>query len=131
MISVDLFIDEMHIRTLRGDGMIVGTPTGSTAYLLSAGSPIVMPDVRCLVVCGLNEYNFTARHLVVSQDARIRLVIHPATREQDIYLSVDGQEKIPLFPHQEIFIQQSKQQAQLIFMEKNFFFNSLSSRLSW
>ena len=131
LISVDLSINGEHIRRIRGDGVIVGTATGSTAYLLSAGSPIVMPGVRCMIIAGLNEYNFTARHLVVDHEALIKLVIAPGTHEHDIYLSVDGKNKVSLSIHDEIHIRESKQRARLIFMDSNYFFTNLSSRLSW
>ncbi|MDH4249216.1 MAG: NAD(+)/NADH kinase, partial [Deltaproteobacteria bacterium] len=52
MVNIDVMVDDTKIRTIRGDGVIVGTPTGSTGYLLSTGSPIVMPDAQCFVVDG-------------------------------------------------------------------------------
>ncbi|MGK5092867.1 NAD(+)/NADH kinase [Deltaproteobacteria bacterium TL4] len=131
LISTDLSINGKHIRTIRGDGVIVGTATGSTAYLLSAGSPIVMPEIRCMILGGLNEHSFTARHLIVSYDSHIQLTIHPSTREHDIYLSADGKDKIPLSLCDQIVITESQQRARLIFMERNYFFQNLSSHLSW
>ena len=59
-------INDQHIRRVRGDGIIVGTATGSTAYLLAAGSPIIMPELKCMIVTGLNEYDFRSRPLVIS-----------------------------------------------------------------
>jgi NAD+ kinase len=111
--------------------VIVGTATGSTAYLLAAGSPIVMPELRCMIVSGLNEYDFRARHLVVTHDSEIRLRISSQTREQDLYLSTDGKNKIPLVVNDEITVRESKRQAQLVFLEPNYFFYNLASRLSW
>ncbi|MBF0286915.1 MAG: NAD(+)/NADH kinase [SAR324 cluster bacterium] len=131
LVSVDCFVNDTHVRHIRGDGVIVGTPTGSTAYLLSAGSPIVMPEVRCMILGGLNEYNFTSRHLVLNYDSRIRLVITPVTRQQNIYLSTDGKERIPLSVNDEIFICESQRRAKLIFLDNHYFFNNLASRLSW
>ncbi len=131
LLSVDCFVNEAHVRHIWGDGVIVGTPTGSTAYLLSAGSSIVMPETRCLILAGLNEHNFTSRHLVLNHDAQIRLVITPQTKEQEIYLSVDGKNKISLAVHDELFICEAKQRVQLVFPEEHYFFRNLSSRLSW
>ena len=96
LIAVELTINEKHIRRVRGDGVIVGTATGSTAYLLAAGSPIVMPELRCMIIAGLNEYDFRSRHLVVTGESLIRLQISEQTHEKEIYLSADGKEKIPL-----------------------------------
>lgn len=131
LVAVDCFVNDTHIRHIWGDGVIVGTPTGSTAYLLSAGSPIITPEIPCIILAGLNEHNFTSRHLVLNHHAQIRLVITPQTKEQDIYLSIDGKNKIPLAIEDELIICESKQKAQLIFMEKYYFFHNLSSRLSW
>ncbi len=131
LITVELSINDQHIRRVRGDGVIVGTATGSTAYLLAAGSPIVMPELRCMIIAGLNEYDFRSRHLVVTSDSQIRLEISPHTHEKEIYLSADGKEKVPLEIGDEVIIRESERQAKLIFMEKNYFFHNLSSRLSW
>ena len=131
LISVDLNINDQHIRKVRGDGVIVGTATGSTAYLMAAGSPIVMPELRCMIITGLNEYDFRSRHLVVNGESKIRLQVLEQTQEKEIYLSVDGKGKIPLEIGNEVVISESSRQAKLIFMEKNYFFQNLSSRLSW
>lgn len=131
LISIDLLINDHHIRCIRGDGAIVGTPTGSTAYLLSAGSPIVMPEVRCFLLSGLNEYKFTARNLVLRPDSLIKLKITTDTHETEIYLSSDGRERIPLKIGDELLIRQSAIPAKLIFMDTHYFFTNLSSRLSW
>ena len=131
LIAVELNINEQHIRRVRGDGVIVGTATGSTAYLLAAGSPIVMPELRCMIIAGLNEYDFRSRHLVVTRESQIRLEISEQTHEKEIYISVDGKRKVPLEIGDEVLIRESSRQAKLIFMEKNYFFHNLSSRLSW
>ncbi|MBF0353582.1 MAG: NAD(+)/NADH kinase, partial [SAR324 cluster bacterium] len=131
MIALDLSINDQHIRRIRGDGLIVGTSTGSTAYLLSAGCPIVMPEVRCMILAGLNEYNFTARHLIVDHTSEIKIQITAFTRETDIYLSVDGKEKLPLAINDKIIVKESNLRAKLIFMDSNYFFNNLSTRLAW
>tara|TARA_B110000967_G_scaffold206918_1_gene254883 strand:+ start:41 stop:859 length:819 start_codon:yes stop_codon:yes gene_type:complete len=131
MIAVELNINEQHIRRVRGDGVIVGTATGSTAYLLAAGSPIVMPELRCMIIAGLNEYDFRSRHLVVTGESKIKLQISEQTHEKEIYLSADGKVKVPLEIGDEIIIRESSRQAKLVFMEKNYFFHNLSSRLCW
>jgi NAD+ kinase len=131
MITVELHINDHPIRKIRGDGVIVGTATGSTAYLLAAGSPIVMPELRCMIVSGLNEYDFRARQLVVTSDSHIRLKIDPNTREHDIYLSVDGKNKLALSTNEEVYIRESNRRARLLFPESSYFFQNLFSRLSW
>ena len=131
LIAVELSINDQHIRRVRGDGVIIGTATGSTAYLLAAGSPIVMPELRCMIITGLNEYDFRSRHLVITADSKVRLAVSDQTHEKEIYLSADGKEKVPLEVGNEVMICESSRKAKLIFMEKNYFFHNLSSRLSW
>ena len=75
LVGLQLIINGQPIRKIRGDGFIVGTATGSTGYLLAAGSPIVMPELRCMILSGLNEYDFRARHLVVTNDSNIELIL--------------------------------------------------------
>ncbi|MBF0276662.1 MAG: NAD(+)/NADH kinase [SAR324 cluster bacterium] len=131
LVSMNCYVDGILVRHIRGDGVIVGTPTGSTAYLLSVGAPIVMPEVRCIVLAGLNEYNFTSRHLILNHDAQIRIEISPDTKETEIYLSADGKNKIPLSTNDELVIYESERRAKLIFLDQHYFFNNLSSRLAW
>ncbi|MFH1569728.1 MAG: NAD(+)/NADH kinase [Gemmatimonadota bacterium] len=131
LIHTDVFVNDTKIRTIRGDGVVVGTPTGSTGFLLSAGAPIVMPDVRCMILDGVNEYNFTSRTLVLTPESRIRLHISPETREPNIFLTVDGQQLGQVHPGDEICVARSETAAKLIYFEPNYFFHNLSSRLSW
>ena len=131
LVNMSLAINDHPIRKIRGDGFIVGTATGSTGYLLAAGSPIVMPELRCMILSGLNEYDFRARHLVITHDSRVELEIMTNTREKDIHLAADGQSRGPLVPGDKVLIRESERRAKLIFMEPDYFFQNLSSRLSW
>ena len=127
----DVFVNGTKIRTIRGDGVVVGTPTGSTAFLMSTGAPIVMPDVRCLILDGINEYNLTSRALILPPESRVRLLVNPETREASVRLTVDGRILGELAPGQEVHICQSSQPARLLYFEPNYFFHNLSSKLSW
>ena len=90
-----------------------------------------MPDVRCIVLDGINEHNFTSRTLVLPPESSIRLHINPATREPRIFLTVDGHELAQLEAEDEIHISVSETAARLIYFEPSYFFHNLSSRLSW
>ena len=130
-VFVDVFVDDTKIRTIRGDGVVVSTPTGSTAFLLATGGPLVMPQVRCMVLDGINEFNFTSRALILSPETRLCLHISPETRDSNIYLMVDGRQLGALNLGQEVHISQAAHKARLIYFEKNYFFHNLSSKLSW
>ncbi len=131
LIFTDVFVDDTKIRTIRADGVVVGTPTGSTAHLLAMGAPIVMPDVRCMVLDGINEYNFSSRALILPPESRICLHISPETRDPHVYLTMDGHQLGSLSPGQDVHICQSRHTAKLIYFESNYFFHNLSSKLSW
>lgn len=128
---VDVHVDGTKIRTIQGDGVVVGTPTGSTGFLLSAGAPIVMPDVRCFILDGIHEHNFTSRTLIVPPDSDIRLSISPQTRDPHVYLTADGRQVSDLKPGDELQITQSETSAKLIYFEPHYFFHNLSSKLDW
>ncbi len=131
LVFTDVFVDDAEIRTISGDGVIVGTPTGSTGHLLSTGAPIVVPDVRCLILDGINEYNFSSRALILPPDVQIRLHISAETRDDDVSLIADGRRLGKLVPGQEVHISQAEHRARLIYLDPHYFFRNLSSKLSW
>ena len=131
LMFTDVSVDDIEIRTIRGDGVVVGAPTGSTGFLLSTGAPIVMPDVRCLVLDGINEYNFSSRAIILPPDSRIRLHISPKTKDCRVYLTVDGRSQGELRPGDDILIRQADTPARLIYFDRSYFFHNLSSRLNW
>ena len=131
LMFTDVSVDDIEIRTIRGDGVVVGAPTGSTGFLLSTGAPIVMPDVRCLVLDGINEYNFTSRALILPAEKRVRLRVSPETRDEQVSLVVDGREICGLAPGQDVYVGQAEHMARLIYLDTHYFFNNLSEKLSW
>ena len=131
LIYVEVFVNDTKIRTIRGDGVVVGTPTGSTAFLLSTGAPIVMPDVRCMILDGINEYNFTSRALILTPESHIRLHLAPDMHDRRVSLLADGRQVCRLDPGQEVHISQAPHPARLIYLEPSYFFHNLSSKLSW
>lgn len=131
MINVEVSVDKAKIRTIRGDGVIVGTPTGSTGYLLSTGGPIVMPGAQCFVLDGINEYNFTSRALILPDTVHIHLRLGDLLPDQQAFLYVDGMQTTRLESGAELKISRSDRVAQLIFFDEDYFFRNLSSRLDW
>jgi NAD+ kinase len=131
LVFVDVYVDDTKIRTICADGVVVGTPTGSTGFLLSSGGPIVMPEVRCLVLDGINEYNFTSRSLILTPDSKIRLALTPETKEPSVILTADGRRMGELTPGDELHIEQASTTAKLIFFDKSYFYHNLTTKLSW
>ena len=131
LVFIDVFVDGSKIRTICGDGVVIGTPTGSTGFLLAAGAPIVTPEVRCLVLDGINEYNFTSRSLILRPEARVRLHVSPETREPQVLLTADGRRMGELAPGDDVEIGSSERTARLVYFEPGYFFHNLTSKLSW
>jgi NAD+ kinase len=131
MLFTDVFVDGAKIRTICGDGVVLGTPTGSTGLLLAMGAPLVMPEVRCMILDGINEYNFTSRALILPAQTRVRLHISSETRDEHVVLVVDGREICELEPGQDVHITQAAHTARLIYLDDNYFFHNLSEKLSW
>ncbi|MEE2786725.1 MAG: NAD(+)/NADH kinase [Myxococcota bacterium] len=130
MVEVDIDVNDRRVHTPRGDGVIIGTPTGSTAYLLSTGAPLVVPDVDCIIVKPLNEYSFSSRTIILPGNAHIRLKLN-SQRETDVRFSVDGLQPIPLSDRAELTISRSAQPARLVCFESDYFFRNLRERLRW
>jgi len=122
-------IDQQFVATFRADGVIVSTPTGSTAYSLAAHGPIVMPTVNAMVVTPICPHLLTIRPIVVPGDANI--TVHVEGVPSQTYLTVDGQEAIELRLGDSINCCRSEHSVRLLRLRPNGLFNVLRSKLSW
>lgn len=130
MVGVDIRINGRFVHHARGDGIIIGTPTGSTAYLLSTGAPVVTPDVDCIIVKPLNEYSFSSRTVIVPGSARVQLTVSSG-HEGDIGMSVDGGDRLPVSVGDVVEVERSPVPARLVYFEPDYFFRNLKERLRW
>lgn len=126
--TYDLYIDKVFVSSYRADGMIVATPTGSTAYSLSAGGPVLMPTVGALVVTPVAPHSLTHRPLVVPDSAEIEILLR--SEEEVAYLSLDGQPGLDLSDGDRVRCKRSKHQVNL-FRTGSDFFQVLRSKLKW
>jgi NAD+ kinase len=122
-------IDHQLVATFRADGVIVSTPTGSTAYNLSADGPIVMPTVDCMLVTPICPHLLTIRSIVVPGDATISVKVVGVPNET--YLTVDGQEAVAMNLSDEVLCCRSKYSVRLLRLRPNGLFNVLRSKLKW
>ncbi|MCU1321389.1 MAG: kinase [Acidobacteriaceae bacterium] len=122
-------IDQQFVATFRADGIIVATPTGSTAYNLAAAGPIVMPSVNAMVVTPICPHLLTIRPIVVPGDSNICIDVEGVPNET--YLTVDGQEAVPLLLGDQICCQRSEFSVRLLRLHPNGLFNVLRSKLKW
>ncbi len=126
--TYDLFIDRIFVSSYRADGMIVATPTGSTAYSLSAGGPVLMPNVGALVVTPVAPHSLTHRPLVVPDSSEIEILLR--SEEEVAYLSLDGQPGLDLSDGDRVRCRRSQHTVNL-FRTGTDFFQLLRSKLKW
>ncbi len=124
----DLYIDGDFVSNYKADGLIVATPTGSTAYSLAAGGPVLMPSVEGFVITPVSPHALTHRPLVVRDSVEISIVVKAA--EEHAFLSVDGQVGMPLMDGDRVNCRKSQHQVQLLRMKKTFF-DVLRTKLKW
>ena len=122
-------IDQQFVATFRADGVIVSTPTGSTAYSLAANGPIVMPTVNAMVVTPICPHLLTIRPIVVHGDATI--TVHVEGVPSQTYLTVDGQEAVEIHLGDSITCCRSQYSVHLLRLRPNGLFNVLRSKLKW
>lgn len=124
----DLYINQDFVSNYKADGLIVATPTGSTAYSLAAGGPILVPSVEGLVVTPVSPHALTHRPLVVRDSVEITIVVKAA--EEHAFLSVDGQVGMPLMQGDRVICHKSEHHVHLLRMKKTFF-DVLRTKLKW
>jgi NAD+ kinase len=126
--NYDLFVDKAFVSSFRADGMIVATPTGSTAYSLSAGGPVVMPTVGAFVITPVAPHSLTHRPLVVPDSAVIEILLR--SDEEVAYLSLDGQPGLDLRDGDRVRCRRSEHKV-CLFRTDTDFFHVLRTKLKW
>jgi NAD+ kinase len=122
-------IEKQFVATFRADGIIISTPTGSTAYNLAANGPIVMPSVNAMLVTPICPHLLTIRPIVVPGDSTISVRVVGVPNE--IYLTVDGQEAVQLRLGDYVHCQRSEASVRLLRHQPNGLFSVLRSKLKW
>jgi NAD+ kinase len=128
MIDLDTHVDDHFVAAYKADGLIIATPTGSTAYSLSAGGPVVFPSVAALCITPICPHMLTNRPVIVPDTSTIQILSHG---EQGTYLTIDGQVGEPLSKGDRIICQASVKTIQLIRPPKMLFFDVLREKLKW
>jgi NAD+ kinase len=129
MIELELSIDGDFVCRYRADGLVVATPTGSTAYSLSAGGPIVHPAVEAFIITPICPHTLTDRPVVVRDSSCIELQLTGSS--ESVFLTLDGQKGIPMQSDDRIRITRSPQCLKLIQPPKKSYFEILRNKLKW
>jgi NAD+ kinase len=129
--SFSLSIEGRRIARFRGDGVIVATPTGSTAYSLSAGGPILDPALAAVVVTPISPHSLTQRPLVVPASVTIGLMVIGGKHDDGVHLTLDGQANFAIPPGCMVEVRQSRSPVTLLRPPESDNFHNLSEKLNW
>ncbi len=121
-------VDGLPATAYRADGLIVATPTGSTAYSLSAGGPILFPTMDAVVITPVCSHTLTNRPIVLPGTSRIEVVLHTS---QDVMVTVDGQVGFSLREHDQVEIERAAARMRLVRFPHTSFFSVLRTKLKW
>lgn len=122
-------INGSYVTTYRGDGVIISTPTGSTAYSLAAGGPIVYPAMESILITPICPHTLTNRPLLVPDQAAIEFVLE--SEESDVSLTLDGQVGLPLRPFDRVVITKAEESVPFIKSPFKEYFEILRTKLKW
>jgi NAD+ kinase len=131
IIDMHITVSGMFVSTFRADGLIVATPTGSTAYNLSAGGPIVYPTMGAIVVTPICPHMLTNRPIVLPDDLDVEIGIDGAAADQEIFLTLDGQEGLPITSQHRVRVRKSPETVSLVQSPDKNYFDVLRNKLKW
>ena len=127
MLHLGLTINDTHLIDFKADGLIVSSPTGSTAYSLSAGGPIMNPNIRALLLTPICAHTLTFRPSLLEEEDIVH--VHIAAMHQDIIVTFDGQESFRLLPDDEVIVQKSRARACIVKFEDKDYYQILRTKL--
>ena len=130
IIEIRVSVAGNFVSTFRGDGMIIATPTGSTAYNLSAGGPIIYPTMGAVVLTPICPHTLTNRPIVLPDELDIEVVL-TAPDSKDIFLSLDGQEGFEISERDRICVKKSETRVLLVQSPDKNYFDVLRNKLKW
>ena len=127
--TIDTYIDDHYLTSYRADGLVISTPTGSTAYSLAAGGPIVHPSVPAIIMTPICPFTLTNRPLILSDTVVIKIKL--AKKSSDIMITFDGQEGLEISDKDEIFVQKDNYPIRMITLPGQNYFDVLKAKLRW
>src|SRR5688500_9681104 len=129
IIEIEANLNHQFVNSFRADGLIVSTPTGSTAYNLSAGGPVIYPSMNAVVITPICPFTLSNRPIVVPDDSEIELVLK--TDHEEVALTLDGQVGFPLKVGDRVAIRKSRTTFNLIQPSNRNYFDVLRDKLRW
>lgn len=129
IIEIEAYLNQQFVNSFRADGLIVSTPTGSTAYNLSAGGPVIYPSMNAVVITPICPFTLSNRPIVVPDDAVIELRLK--TPDEDVALTLDGQVGISLKAEDHVCIRKSRTKFKIVQPTSRNYFEVLRDKLRW
>ena len=129
IIEIEASLNQQFVNSFRADGLIVSTPTGSTAYNLSAGGPVIYPSMNAVVITPICPFTLSNRPIVVPDESLIELRL--ITQNEDVALTLDGQVGFPLKPEDRVVIRKSNTSFNLVQPMNRNYFDVLRDKLRW
>lgn len=129
MVDLDTHVDDQFVCAYKADGLIISTPTGSTAYSLSAGGPIIFPSVPAICITPICPHMLTNRPVLVPETSVIRVLSHAPG--ESVYLTIDGQVGMPIRENDTIVCRSSRYSLLLVRPPRMMFFDVLRQKLKW
>ncbi|MGE4578711.1 MAG: NAD(+)/NADH kinase [Desulfuromonadales bacterium] len=129
IIDMEASVDDVYLTTFKADGLIISTPTGSTAYNLAAGGPIMSPGLHCLVISPICPHMLTNRPIIVPDESIIRIEVK--FQDEDVVFTADGQVGMPLQGGDIVEVRRSKSSTLLVKSPSKDFFQVLRTKLKW
>lgn len=129
MVELKVSVNDGHLTTFRADGLIISTPTGSTAYSLSAGGPIIYPTIHCFVLTPICPHTLSNRPIALPDSVTVAAAL--TSPSEDVLLTLDGQIGFPLFPGDVVEIRKSRFKMKLIKHPSKSYYEILRTKLKW
>jgi NAD+ kinase len=129
IIELEARVDDAYVSSFRSDGLVMATPTGSTAYNLSAGGPIIFPSMTAITVTPICSHTLTNRPIVLPGNSKIEITLKASQGE--VHLTVDGQVGMPLSLGDRVLVERSEVVVQLIAPKDKNYFDVLRGKLKW
>ena len=131
MVELDVTVGDQFVTSVRSDGLIIASPTGSTAYNLSAGGPVVHPAMDAIVLTPIAPHTLTHRPIVIPASREVRVRAASGNAGAEIYVTFDGQRGFPLQEGDEVSVTRAKQPIRLVRASARNYFEVLRTKLKW
>ncbi len=129
LIFIDVKVDGRFLNSYRADGLIVATPTGSTAYSMSAGGPLLVPNLHAFIITPICPHSITVRPIVLAHDNVVELSIRKEA--EPVQINIDGQNRYKLLFHETVRISKADYNIRWISIGKGDFYHTLRTKLNW